>query len=567
MLAHLQLRDYVIVDSAELQFGEGLTALTGETGAGKSIIVDALSIIAGGRASADVVRQGAQRAEVSALFTELPAEALAWLQAQSIAHDGEVLARRVIGIDGRSRAYLNGQLVALQSMRELADLLIEIHGQQEFQHLVSYDAQRALLDEQAGARELLEQVAAVHQLHRECRLELQTRRAAAEGIDGRRDLLRFQLAELSVELTDVADVEALFIERRRIAERGRLAAAATAALEMSYEREEASAHELLGKAQAALRSAGADPDLQSIGRLFDEAAINVREAADALRRYLQSLDVDAAQQEQIERRAAALEELARKHRVPTTELPARAAMIERELADLQNADVDIAALESRHAALLEQYSDIAAKLTAARRVAAADLGAQITILMQSLGMPGGRFEVAIETRPGEIGPHGQDSVEFLVTANPGVPPKGLARVASGGELSRISLAVQVAAASKTPAACRVFDEVDAGVGGATAEIVGRQLRALSERAQVLCVTHLPQVASQAHTQMRVTKRSGNGGTRTLIERLDAAERVEEIARMLGGIDVSDQARAHAREMLGHGATTAAPRGRRPRAAR
>ncbi|HVC00596.1 MAG TPA: DNA repair protein RecN [Steroidobacteraceae bacterium] len=557
MLRHLQLRDFVIVDAAQLEFGAGLTALTGETGAGKSLIVDALSMIAGGRASAEVVRQGAERAEVAAIFAGLPPAAIAWLEARSIEHDGEVLVRRLIGIDGRSRAYLNGQMVPVQSLRELADLLLEIHGQQEFQRLVSREAQRCLLDEHGEAQALVAHLASIHQRHRECARELETRRTAAEDRDGRRELLHFQLGELRDELAAVSDVPALFVERKRIADRGRLAAGATTALAICYEREEASAHDLLAKAQAALRAAGgADPDLQAVGRLLDEAAINVREAADALRRYLEALDVDPARQDEIERRAAALESLARKHHVRPEELPGRAAEIERDLSRLDTAQVDVAQLHERLMALLEEYRAAAARLSTARRAAAADLGGRITTLMQSLGMPGGRFEVAVTTDPGEVGAHGQDGIDFLVGANPGQLPRALSKVASGGELSRIGLAVQVATAAKGAAACMVFDEVDAGVGGGTAEIVGRQLRALGERGQVLCVTHLPQVASLADAQLRVTKTTEGGGTRTRIEPLGAAERIEEIARMLGGIDVSDQARAHAREMLQRGAAPA-----------
>ncbi len=557
MLTNLQLRDFVIVEEAELEFAPGLTALTGETGAGKSLLVDALSMIAGGRASGDVVRQGATRAEVAASFAPLPEAALAWLEEQSIEHDGEVLVRRVVGADGRSRNYLNGQAVPLQSLRELLDLLVEIHGQQEFQRLVTREAQRDLLDEHGGARELAQRVAAAYQRHRDCARELAARRAAAIDLDGRRDLLRHQLGELRASVTTPAEIAALFVERKRVADRGRLVDGARAALALSYESDGGNAHDLLGKARAALRNLGeADPGLRPIVALLDEAAINVREAGDSLRRYLESLDMDPARQDEIERRAAAIESLARKHHLRAEELPERAAGIERELAALDSAQVDIAELERSLDALVAAYGEAAAQLSAARRAAAATLGAQVTALMQSLGMPGGRFEVAVTTMPGQIGEHGGDSVEFLVDANAGQAPKSLARVASGGELSRISLAIQVAAAARHGAGCMVFDEVDAGVGGATAEIVGRELRALGQRCQVLCVTHLAQVASQAQNQMRVTKERDGDATRTRIERLSATDRVEEIARMLGGIAVSDQARAHAREMLAGGAPAA-----------
>ena len=557
MLTDLHLRDFVIVEEAHLEIDAGMTALTGETGAGKSIVVDALAMIAGGRASGDVVREGAERAEVAATFAALPAAALAWLEEQSIAHDGEVIARRVVGADGRSRAYLNGQPVPLQSMRQLVDRLIDVHGQQEFQQLVARDAQRSLLDEHAAAGAVAARVAALHAGLREAQRDLEARRAAAANADARRELLRFEIGELRDALAGIADLPALFADRKRIADRGRLAEAARAALALSYDGEDGSANDLVARAQAALRPATAvDPDLHAVARLLDSVAIELREAADTLRRYLEALDVDPARIEEIERRAAALEGLARKHRVRPEELPARAAELARELDGVESAVTGLAQLEERCALLGTQYRTAAGELSAARRAGATDLATRISALMQSLGMPGGRFEIAVATDPESCAAHGQDVVDFLVAANPGQSARPIAKVASGGELSRIGLAIQVAAAARTRTACLVFDEVDTGVGGATAEIVGRQLRSLALTGQVLCVTHLPQVASQAHAQWRVEKQTNGRTTRARIERLDDAGRVEEIARMLGGVDVSAQARAHAREMLERGAAAA-----------
>jgi len=455
--------------------------------------------------------------------------------------------------------------VPLQSLRELLDLLIEIHGQQEFQHLVTRDAQRALLDAHGGAGALAQAVGAIYSQYRQCSRELAALRGAEADREGRSDLLRHEIGELRTEATTAADIEALFVERKRIADRGRLLEAARAAFAACYEGDGASAHDLLAKAQAALRGAGgADPALRPIGELLAEAAINVREAADALQRYLGSLEVDPARQEEIERRAAALEALGRKHHRRPAELPQRSEELEQELQALQNAAHGAAELERRQAALGAEYHAAAARLSEVRGKAAASFGGEITALMQSLGMPGGRFEVSVGRGDEEFGAHGSDAIEFLVSANPGQPPKSLARVASGGELSRIGLAIQVAAAAKTRAECLVFDEVDAGIGGATAEIVGRQLRALGERGQVLCVTHLAQVASQAHRQLRVAKQNDGKTTRTTIEGLSDAQRVDEIARMLGGVDVSDQARSHAREMLASAAPAAAPKHKRSR---
>jgi DNA repair protein RecN (Recombination protein N) len=550
VLTHLQLRDLVLVDQAELEFGAGLTALTGETGAGKSIVVDALLLVSGGRAAGDVVRQGAERAEISASFAALPPAAMAWLNEQSIGHDGEIVVRRVVGADGRSRAYVNGQVVPLQALRELAEFLIEIHGQQEFQHLVSRGAQRELLDERLSAPALKSSVAELFDRYNACRRDFESLKSAAENRDARLDLLRYQLRELKSDVSTVSDIEELFADQKRVAGRSRLGSAARTALDAAYEAEADSAHALLGKATAALRSVSdIDPRLGEAGKMLGEAAILTHEAAEALRRYLDDLDIDPARQDEIERRAAALEALARKHRVAVLQLPEHLVRVEQEVAALDNVQLSLATLEGELAELTGQYRAAAQALSDARSTAAQRLGVQVTKLMQTLGMAGGEFAVQVTRSEQEFSANGSDDVEFLVSANPGQPLKGLAKVASGGELSRISLAVQVAGRAHSSSVCMVFDEVDAGIGGAVAEIVGRQLRELGERAQVLCVTHLAQVASQAHSQFRVTKLSDGKITRTAVKPLGQPERVDEIARMLGGIDITEQARAHARDML------------------
>jgi DNA repair protein RecN (Recombination protein N) len=567
MLTHLQLRDLVLVDQAELEFKAGLTALTGETGAGKSIIVDALLLIAGGRGAGDVVRQGAERAEVTASFAALSAAASTWLEAQSIDHEGELVVRRVIGADGRSRAYVNGQVVPLQALRELAEHLLEVHGQQEFQRLVNRPIQREMLDEQLADLGLRQAVSELYERYRVCRRDFETLKSAAENRDSRVDLLRYQLTELKAEVTSTAAIEELFADLKRVAGRGRLAAAARTALTAVDESDGDSAHDLLGRARTALRNVGdADPELETPAKLLEEAMINTREAAGALRRYLDVLDIDPARQEEIERHAAALEALARKHRVSVLELPAQLALVEQEMAALANAEVSLAALEAELSTLTRSYRAAAQRLSEARKGTALELGGHITRLMQTLGMAGGRFVVGVTPGDTEFAASGADDIEFLVSANAGQAPKSLAKVASGGELSRISLAIQVAAAAKTSALCMVFDEVDAGIGGAVAEIVGRQLRDLGERAQVLCVTHLAQVASQAHSQFRVTKLSDGKITRTSVKPLGKPERVDEIARMLGGIDITEQARAHAREMLAHAAPAEGVKKKRSRGA-
>ena len=568
MLTHLHLRDLVIVEHAELELQAGMTALTGETGAGKSIIVDALLLVAGGRAAGDIVRQGAERAEVTASFAALPAAAIAWLESQSIDYEGELVLRRVIGADGRSRAYANGQVVPLQALRELSELLMEVHGQQEFQRLVSRAAQRELLDERLPDAAAKHAVANSFERLKACRREFEALQAAAQNRDARLDLLRFQVSELKAEVTTVGAIEELFADQKRIAGKGRLGSAARAALTAAYEAEGESAHDLLGRAQSALRSVSdGDAELAAASQLFGEAVILTQEAAQGLRRYLDALDIDPARQDEIERRAAALESLARKHRVTVLELPPQLGRLEQELAALEQATSSLATLTGQLQTLTTAYREAATGLHHARAGAAQTLGREVTKLMHLLGMGGGVFSVAVNPSDEEISAYGSDDVEFLVSANPGQPLKGLAKVASGGELSRISLAIQVAAAGSHASLCMVFDEVDTGIGGAVAEIVGRQLRALGEHNQVLCVTHLAQVASQAHRQFRVSKLTDGKITRTALKSLGETERVDEIARMLGGVDISEQARAHARDMLARGTPAEEPlKKRRTRAA-
>jgi DNA repair protein RecN (Recombination protein N) len=566
MLTHLDLKDLVLVDRAELELKAGMTALTGETGAGKSIIVDALLLVAGGRAAGDIVRQGAERAEVTASFADLPGAALQWLEAQAIEFEGDLVLRRVINADGRTRAYVNGQVVPLQSLRELAESLIEIHGQQEFLRLMNRSAQRELLDERLAEQAPRLAVAQAFERLRACRREFETLQAAAQNRDARLELLRFQVQELKSEVTTVEAIEELFADQKRIAGKGRLGSAARLALTAAYESDGDSAHDLLARAQTALRGvAEGDAELAAAAKLLAEAAIITQEAARGLEAFLETLDIDPARQDEIERHAAALESLARRHRVPVLELPAQFAQLEAELDALERATSSLVALSGQLEALTKDYTQAAAKLHAARATAAAKLGSEVSKLMQSLGMNGGKFSVAVNPSSAEPSATGSDEVEFLVSANPGQAPKSLARVASGGELSRISLAIQVAAAGSAAALCMVFDEVDAGIGGAVAEIVGRQLRALGGHNQVLCVTHLAQVASQAHRQFRVTKLSDGKITRTALKDLSEPERVDEIARMLGGVDITEQARAHARDMLSRGAPAEVAKKRRTRA--
>ena len=561
MLTALTIRDFAIIDALELTLRPGLTVLTGETGAGKSIMVDALQVLCGARAGAELIRHGAERADISATFDlrGAPPELSAWLEQQALADD-ELIVRRLLSADGRSRAWLNGQPVPLQLLREAGNLLIDIHGQHEFQSLTRAPRQRDLLDEYGALAPQLQAVAEAYRRWRTLHARERELAEAARDRDARLDLLRHQVGELRALELAAGELERLSEERLRLAHRGRLAEAAQGALALLYQDETHNAHSAVGRALQELRAAAAlDAQLAPIIALAQEAEVNLREAARELERYAQDLELDTARQDAVESRLAAIEELARKHRLTPAELPERAAQLEADLERLERAAVDLHAVRGELAEALSQYRRHADSLSSARSAAAQALGATVTQHMQALGMVGGRFEVALGARAEEPAPHGADEVEFRVSANPGQPVRSLAKVASGGELSRLSLAVEVASSARETR-CMVFDEVDSGIGGAVAEIVGRELRALGERGQVLCVTHLPQVASQGHQHLRVAKLTDGRATRTSLSELSETERIEELARMLGGVDVTATAREHAREML----RGAAPSGGAPR---
>ena len=583
MLTHLQVRDFAIIDAVEVELGDGLTVLTGETGAGKSILVDALQWAVGGRAGVEVIRHDAARAEIAATFDLRAADPLlrGWLAEQSIEADDDLVVRRVITREGKSRAYLNGQQVPVQALREVGALLAEIHGQHEFQSLLKPAAQRRLLDDYAGTEALAAEVAALHRDRLTKAEALASLEDDARERDDRLDLLRHQAGELSALALQSDELPALAAERSRLANTGRLADSARAALDLVYEAEGGSAQANAARALGLLRqSAALDAKLGALLPGLEEAVAGLGEIGRELTRYLDDLEADPARQEQVEQRLAAIESLARKHRIAPAELPGKAAELEAELARLEDIGQGLDERRAAVAAAVQAWRDRAERLSAARTRAAAELGRAISARMQTLGMAGGRFEVEVQpnaaaaTGAAETSPGGLEDIEFKVSANAGQPPRPLARVASGGELSRLSLAVQVTLAHRPtrvaghigePGLCRVFDEVDSGVGGAVAEIVGRELAALGRSTQVLCVTHLPQVAALADRHLRISKLTDGRTTRTQVTPLSGATRIEEIARMLGGIDITDTARGHAAEMLAAGARlSAAPSGESPR---
>ena len=557
MLNHIQIRDFAIIDAVELELSAGLTVLTGETGAGKSILVDALLLAAGGRAGAEVVRHGAERAEVSATFSLANnSAAIEWLAEQSIDHEGECLLRRVVGTDGRSRAYVNGQSMPVQALRQLGEFLVDVHGQMEYQSLMRRGPQRDLLDRHGGHDPLLQTVGQQWKTLSVLRDEHERATSSAQEREARLELLRYHLNELAALDLKSGEIDELTAERLKLSQRGKLASGARGIAELLRDAEEFTAEQALSKTLTVARNLQElDAQFAPIVRSIDESLIALREAAEAVARYESDLDADPGRQEWVEQRLAAVESLARKHRVDPAALFAVHRELEQEFAALNALAVSAGNIEGRLQEAEKAFRGACSKLSAARRSAASQLSDDVSALMQKLGMPGGKFHVDIRALAGDAaGAHGADDVEFQVSANPGQPLRPLAKVASGGELSRISLAIQVAAAQTDALPCLVFDEVDAGVGGGVAEIVGRQLRKLGDRAQVLCVTHLPQVASQAHAHVRVAKLTDGKTTRTSLHTLTPDERIEEIARMLGGVSITDKAREHAAEMLKVGAT-------------
>ena len=563
-LTQLLIRNFAIIDSIELDVPAGLTVLTGETGAGKSILVDALQLLIGARAGAEVIRHGSDRAEISARFdvTSAPPDFVAWLDEQGIdicTDDGdhELIVRRVISRDGKSRAFLNGQPVSVQTLRDGGPWLADIHGQHDFQALMRTAAQRDMLDRFAGCGALAAQVHAAHESHVSALQALAELEQSAEERELRIERLQHQIQEIDALQLQPGEPARLAQERLRLAHTGRLAETARQALDGLHDSDQGNARDYASRAVAALRGVAAlDERLAALLPAMEEALIGLTDSARELARYLEGLEADPGRQEVVEQRLATLESLARKHRCEADQLPEMAERLRAELAPLEDVTGGLASRRAAVSHTLADWQQLAEQLSAVRQLAAERLSGAITERMQTLGMGGGRFHVALNpmTTPGSR-PHGLEDVSFDVTANAGQPLRPLAKVASGGELSRLSLAVQVTLAREADSAaamsrrCMVFDEVDAGVGGAVAEIVGRELAALGRHAQVLCVTHLPQVAALGEHHLRVSKRQHNGQTQTEISPLMGASRIEEIARMLGGIDITDTAREHAAQML------------------
>ena len=550
MLRSLSIRDFVIVDRLELEFSRGFTVLTGETGAGKSILIDALALVVGERAEAITVRQGAERAEISAEFDTTDAPALArWLDAHELAGDeGGCLLRRVVDASGRSRAFINGSPATLTQMREAGEFLIDIHGQHQHQSLLRPVVQRELLDAFGNVADLADRTAILYRQWRERADQRMAFDANAAAIEAERERLQWQLKELDALAYTPEGWQALEAEHGRLTHAASLLEGAQYGLEALSEGDAASLTQLNGVIARLEALLEYDASLREVLDVLQPASIHIQEAVYGLRHYQQKLELDPQRLRESENRIDAVHTACRKHRIAIEEIPESLARCRARLAELDER-ADPAALkrleEEAHAAYLAQ----AEKLSSGRRKAATKLGAEVTAAMQSLAMAGGVFEVKLEKLE-QPAAYGLEQVEFRVAPHASMTPQAISKVASGGELSRLSLALQTVTSQFAQVPTLVFDEVDSGIGGGVAEIVGRMLKQLGRKHQVMCVTHLPQVAACADQQWQVAKTATKAKVWSEVIALDDAQRVDEIARMLGGMKITETTRKHAAELLG-----------------
>lgn len=554
MLRALHIRNFAIIDAIEIELETGFSVLSGETGAGKSILIDALGLVLGDRADPAQVRAGEAQAEITAEFAlDGSLAARAWLREQAMEdadNANSCLIRRVVGSDGRSRAFINGAPASLANVRDLGERLVEIHGQNEHHALLRGDTQRDTLDEFGRYGTTLDAVAQAARAYAQAEGEIEKLKTLTGRDPAQLDYLTHQLRELEQLKLQDGDLAQLDAEQRRLANAGRLMEEGAQAQEQLYGAE-GSLTDQLASVRALLAGLSAlDPAFAEADAALQTAEVSIGEAADSVRRIVDKLDLDPGRLRDVERRLEAVHDLARKHRVRPDELLARCDALRTEVSANEDAAGAMVRLEARRADAAAAYRAAATKLTAARRKAAREFATKVTAIVRELGMAKAEFVVDVATAPSaKPAIAGDDDIRFDFSANAGQPPRALAKVASGGELSRVSLAVQLIANSSRAAATLIFDEVDAGVGGGTAEIVGEKLRALAARRQVMCVTHLPQVAAQGQHHYAIAKETRGSKTRTLITPLDPDGRVAELARMLGGREITKSTQAHAREML------------------
>ena len=547
MLTQIHISNYTIVADLEMDFSQGMTVITGETGAGKSIMLDALGLCLGDRADTAAVRAGCERAEISAAFdvAAIPA-AVAWLRERDLHLSDELLLRRVITAEGRSRAYINGTVSTLQDCAALGALLIDIHSQHAHQSLLRKATQRELLDAYAGHLPLTREVEQCASEWLRRRRELDLLAGAKDERTARMQLLAYQVDELDALNLKEGEIEKLEGEEKLLANANEILSSAHAALELCEEHESGvrrALQMLRGDAHASSEAADAREMLES-------AAIQINEASAQIQRHIDAVEVDPEKLADVQARLESIYDVARKHRVMPEQLAERHRALREELDGLENGGRRIEALKNDMDALEEQYTQASQKLSKQRASAARKLVKNVSAVLSTLAMDQCQLDIALPALKSQHPhPQGREEVDILISTNPGAPPRPLGKIASGGELSRISLAIQVVTASSTTVPSMVFDEVDVGIGGAVAEVVGKLLRSLAGQAQVLCVTHLPQVAAQGHAHLRVSKSSSGKTVETRLDRLNDEEKIQEIARMLGGVKITAQTLAHAREML------------------
>ena len=552
MLLQLTVQNYAIVDHLDLELKPGMSVITGETGAGKSIMLDALSLTLGARADSGVVRPEADKADILSSFDiqSIP-EAAQWLQERDLDNDSQCLLRRVITAEGRSRGYINGTPCTQADLKELGALLIDIHGQHEHQSLLKTDTHRRLLDEYANLLPLSAEVAKIAREWQQKHSLLQRLSSNSEEQQARIQLLSYQLEELDALSLHDNELESLEQEQHVLSQAGQLLEHCRFIIDLCSEGEGSTVLSALTTGLNRARAFNQPPAaLAQCNELLTSAQIQIEEAVGELNRFIDNFDCDPERQQWVDERLDSIYNLARKHRIQPHEINELHQQLLHELEGLQGEDGQLDTLAADISALATRYNEKATQLSNKRQSAAKKLQHAVTERMQALGMPGGRFQIELAAATNqEPNVHGQESIEFLVSANPGQPLKALAKVASGGELSRISLAIQVITAQTSRVPTLVFDEVDVGIGGPTAEIVGQLLRQLGETGQVLTVTHLPQVAAQGHQHLFVHKKRGKDSTSTAVSELDTQQRTEEVARMLGGVEMTEESLAHARKML------------------
>ena len=551
MLSHIFLRDFAIIETLDLELEPGMTALTGETGAGKSILIDAIGLVLGDRADSGVVRHGAEKTEITLTIdiSDTP-NALIWLQENDLDEDDQCILRRIITNNGKSRAWINGSPANLSMLRQLGEQLVDIHGQHEHQSLMKKEMQRQLVDDYADNSDLIATLITRYDTWKALQDKLDQLQNQSSDHQAQIDLLSFQTQELEALQPIEGEYPQLDEEHSRLSNAGELLQTASSGVQQLY----AEKHSVYSVLSSLINDMGQLTDIDSAFKeplaMLSEAQIQVEEASSILRQYQDSLDLDPQRLQFVESRIAQLHQMAKKHMISPDALAGKYQVLCSKLSDLSGDDYDLDALNEKLERAKASYLKQAEKLHKSRQKSATQLSKGVSGAMQQLGMDGGVFKIqcAFDTH-NNFTTHGLDDIEFQVSANPGQPLKSLAKVASGGELSRISLAIQMIAAQRVTLPALIFDEVDTGIGGGTAEVVGQQLRKLGLNRQVLCVTHLPQVASQAHQHYKVTKIKGQTSTSTGILTLENEDQVEEIARMMGGIEITESTRALAREML------------------